>query len=806
MNPTSLLLLTLQGCLVNRNDADYDNDGFPVVSDNGQLIDCNDSDPRIHPGAEEVCDGIDNDCDGTIDQGDDVKGQRTLYKDFDGDGVGSTNLNEAIESCETINGYSSITGDCDDKNYDIQKMIWYYDDDGDGYGFGVGVEQCYQPDGRYTQSGNDCDDDDPLEHPGQTWYADKDQDGYVDMSDFQIACERPLGPNLSLWYAFPELLPGIQDCNDNDYRINPAILEDPTTMGIDDDCNPDTICPLEGHASFPVINLPPQYHRIWGGINFMKEESLYDVLPDRMGNFYGEGIEVLDTNGDGIKEICAAANGLSVWGAYVDSPANWALTGGLVCIESNAVSSVSNIDDIITPFLLGTSSGSDYHLYLGEPFHVPSLILDRDNDGVPEDDLNQDGVLDFDLGDAFIKHDLSITKGRFDSSSVNTQWIVGDGSYSLDVQSSTNSMAPYGVGGYDLGGFYLISKPVGLGAAHDTESLSSLALSTYSGQLFFRMTGDLITGLSLEAFSAHSEGGSSVILADLNGDGNDDIIAASPGYSDDSMFNFDFVSGYTSLSEIRQNGQGQVRIFPGSSNMGSVASTIIDGMNPADRYGETLISLGRFNTDLLEDFLVCAPNHDNGNGFCEVVYGANNSSLVSLQSTKIIGQSGDQLGASATVIDYNGDNYPDIAIGAPGTGKVYLVPGPINIGLSQLEASTLSSIVFGTGFGSSIAAGDFNGDGHDDLATGSPEFSGEGRVCGVYLDSQSLLLGTLMMGSLSHFCLSPTAQGSHFGSNITADDFNNDGKDDLLVGAPLDASVDVNSGALYVFEGGCREY
>jgi hypothetical protein len=61
----AFLLLLASGCVSNGTAGTPDNDGDGVSRDN----DCDDYDPEIHPGAVEVCDGVDNDCNGTVDDG-----------------------------------------------------------------------------------------------------------------------------------------------------------------------------------------------------------------------------------------------------------------------------------------------------------------------------------------------------------------------------------------------------------------------------------------------------------------------------------------------------------------------------------------------------------------------------------------------------------------------------------------------------------------------------------------------------------------------------------------------------------------
>ncbi|MBX2927424.1 MAG: putative metal-binding motif-containing protein, partial [Saprospiraceae bacterium] len=108
-------------------------------------------------------------------------------------------------------------------------FTWYRDMDGDGFGNpAVTQTACLQPTG-YVADNTDCDDNDPLEFPGQVWYADLDNDGYSSGTTL-TQCLRPTG------YKVPaELTAPSGDCNDNNAGINPGATE--ICNGIDDDCD-----------------------------------------------------------------------------------------------------------------------------------------------------------------------------------------------------------------------------------------------------------------------------------------------------------------------------------------------------------------------------------------------------------------------------------------------------------------------------------------------------------------------------------------------------------------------------------------
>lgn len=141
------------------------------------------------PGTVDACDGVDNDCDGEVDEDAQFS---TWYPDSDGDGYGSDD--GAISSCSEVSGAVQVGGDCDDTNSAVHPaateicdgadndcdgkidaadesitgtLSAYQDEDGDGYGSGPGFDVCELPAGYASQDG-DCDDTNSAANPGAT--------------------------------------------------------------------------------------------------------------------------------------------------------------------------------------------------------------------------------------------------------------------------------------------------------------------------------------------------------------------------------------------------------------------------------------------------------------------------------------------------------------------------------------------------------------------------------------------------------------------------------------------------------------
>ncbi|MCB9795071.1 MAG: hypothetical protein H6741_20410 [Alphaproteobacteria bacterium] len=217
--------------------ADADGDGYAAD------VDCDDDSNAIYPGAEELCNGVDDDCDGTVDQGAGDAG--TWYVDGDGDGYGDAE--RAVEACEAPPGYIDQAGDCDDSSnrfypgapeedcadpadYNCDGSVGYADEDGDGY---AACEECDDTNRAVNPSAtevcdgvdNDCDGDaDGDAVDADSFYQDADGDGYGSASVRDEACEAPEG-----------YVDNAEDCDDGAADSHPGAAE--TCDGADNDCD-----------------------------------------------------------------------------------------------------------------------------------------------------------------------------------------------------------------------------------------------------------------------------------------------------------------------------------------------------------------------------------------------------------------------------------------------------------------------------------------------------------------------------------------------------------------------------------------
>lgn len=168
----------------------------------------------------------------------------------------------------------------------------------------------------------------------------------------------------------------------------------------------------------------------------------------------------------------------------------------------------------------------------------------------------------------------------------------------------------------------------------------------------------------------------------------------------------------------------------------------------------------------------------------------------------------DQFGAALAIGNFNGDGFDDLAIGIPGdevddvagAGSVYILYGSLS-GLTtaddQLWHQNSEGIdgvcEAGDSFGAALAVGDFDGDGYDDLAIGTPREDYYGHTdAGVVTVLYGSFDGLIPYDS-QLWIQSDYESSDLFGSALTAGDFNDDDCDDLAIGAPGEDIPDINS-------------
>jgi hypothetical protein len=326
--------------------------------------------------------------------------------------------------------------------------------------------------------------------------------------------------------------------------------------------------------------------------------------------------------------------------------------------------------------------------------------------------------------------------------------------------------------------------------------------------------------------------GSALATGDFNGDGFDDLAIASPfedldGKNDVGMVNivygsrdgltveFDRTDFFAARNEFLWQGE----------------SSILDNPDVLDLFGHAL-AVGDFDGDGHDDLAVGVPGEEinaqpfRDSGAVQIFYGSTSGfragidgnvrdQLWTVASANLnVPMRDEGFGTALAVGDFDGDAVDDIAIGAPSSipdtfvtnsGFVGIMYGTPTIGLDAIGNHGL----FGFGgllnpqdqFGYSLAAGDLNGDGRDDLAVGAPfdDFPGlppiipdsddVGTVNVYYGANDGLAQNQFDVWQQSNnggatSALGVGQPGDHFGYSLAIADFDNDGFGDLVIGVP----------------------
>lgn len=296
--------------------------------------------------------------------------------------------------------------------------------------------------------------------------------------------------------------------------------------------------------------------------------------------------------------------------------------------------------------------------------------------------------------------------------------------------------------------------------------------------------------------------GSAVTVGDFNGDGQLDIVGGGPA------------NGNLAGSVIVVYGEVGARYF--ASDWYQLLSQDTPGVpgidEEGDEFGAALVA-GDFNSDGFDDLAIGAPKEDLGEtedaGAVTVLYGSaagldpsdSEGWTQNISGVKGTSEASDRFGSSLASGDFDDDGYADLAIGVPGEnddgGAVNILFGGPS-GLSGVGDQIWSQDTPGVGgtreagdrFGKALAVGDFNDDGHSDLAIGVPgENDGAGAVnvllggaSGLTESGDSLLMQSAPLDGLPE-------SDDYLGHALAVSDFNRDGHDDLVIGAPGENNV-----------------
>ncbi len=285
---------------------------------------------------------------------------------------------------------------------------------------------------------------------------------------------------------------------------------------------------------------------------------------------------------------------------------------------------------------------------------------------------------------------------------------------------------------------------------------------------------------------AGANAGRSVAYADVNGDGYDDAVVGAPNY--DGSF---------------ANGGQVVVYHGSSNGVVYASSWSAEGDQLDAFFGHAVANAGDVNKDGYEDIIVGAYGHDNGGvdeGQVYIYHGSA-SGLEATPARTLSSAVGSALfGYSvASAGDVDNDTYSDVIIGAYGEDKVYIYHGSAG-GIAATAAQTLTGDQVGSQFGISVSgAVDVNGDNYDDVIVGASLYDNgntdEGRVFAFHGGAAGVVASVA-------WSMDVDQDNAYFGHSVAGvGDVNKDGYDDVLIGAYGYDNGHTDEGRIYAYLG-----